>query len=310
MYMNHHLSRPLAALLTAAVMAAPIFASAQATSTPDSALGGISAQIQALLQQIKTLQDNIRQLQQQAISVMTTNAGTTTTRGCRFFDHDFSLGSQGEDVRDLQKILGRDPSIFNASTTGFFGPLTAKAVKKFQEKFGVASSSTGVVGPRTRNFLRDHCEKIGHEDGDRGDDNESGGLPGEREIEHAFGAGSTSPFFIPRPPRPEDRGGQGQGGGGAGGQITAVGSSSIDVRGPNGVTKTIQITATTNIQVFDQLSHQFVAGTIASLTVGQFATINGALGSDGTFTAIGIRVGVPLGTERGGGKDRGGGGDN
>ena len=54
----------------------------------------------------------------------------------------------GEDVRTLQEMLATDPDIYpEGLVTGFFGPLTEKAVKKFQEKSGI--SNVGRVGPQT-----------------------------------------------------------------------------------------------------------------------------------------------------------------
>jgi Putative peptidoglycan binding domain len=68
-------------------------------------------------------------------------------------------GSRGDDVRQLQDLLAQDPAIFaNASSTGFFGKATEEALARYQEKFGIASSSAqGKVGPKTREFLKKRC---------------------------------------------------------------------------------------------------------------------------------------------------------
>lgn len=71
------------------------------------------------------------------------------------------VGSTGEDVRTLQKILNSDSATrVAASGTGsagnestYFGPATSAAVKKFQVKYGIAkagSAGYGYVGPATR----------------------------------------------------------------------------------------------------------------------------------------------------------------
>jgi peptidoglycan recognition protein len=52
------------------------------------------------------------------------------------------LGSRGDDVRELQERLGVQPQ------TGYFGPVTAAAVKNFQRKHGLIAD--GIVGPLTR----------------------------------------------------------------------------------------------------------------------------------------------------------------
>ena len=61
-----------------------------------------------------------------------------------------SVGSRGEDVRALQLYL-------NVESSGYFGPLTRKAVEAFQEKYGIAKAGApgyGDVGPLTRAILK------------------------------------------------------------------------------------------------------------------------------------------------------------
>jgi peptidoglycan hydrolase-like protein with peptidoglycan-binding domain len=84
------------------------------------------------------------------------------------FDRTLTLGSYGEDVRELQKILNSDSStrILGAGSgspgqeTRYFGPLTKAAVIRFQEKYAQKillpnglSAGTGIVGPATRTAL-------------------------------------------------------------------------------------------------------------------------------------------------------------
>ena len=77
------------------------------------------------------------------------------------FDRQLSLGVSGDDVKKLQEFLNNDPDTALSLTgtgskgneTGYYGPLTAEAVGKFQIKHGILKSSNdagyGVVGPRT-----------------------------------------------------------------------------------------------------------------------------------------------------------------
>lgn len=67
------------------------------------------------------------------------------------------LGDKGADVTRLQQLLSEDPSIYpEGLTTGYFGPLTQKAVQRFQKEYGIVSSGDptttgyGLVGPKTR----------------------------------------------------------------------------------------------------------------------------------------------------------------
>ena len=58
------------------------------------------------------------------------------------------LGDTGSEVSALQTFLAADSSIYpEGLVTGFFGPLTEAAVKRYQTEFGI--SAVGRVGPIT-----------------------------------------------------------------------------------------------------------------------------------------------------------------
>jgi len=101
-----------------------------------------SVEILQLLETIKELQKQITALQEQQATLRNEiNQNIQLAR-------QLSLGMSGEDVRTLQEMLATDPDIYpEGLVTGFFGPLTEKAVKKFQEKSGI--SNVGRVGPQT-----------------------------------------------------------------------------------------------------------------------------------------------------------------
>lgn len=65
-----------------------------------------------------------------------------------------SRGSTGDEVRALQSVLAKDAEVYPLGTVnGIFGPATEAAVKKFQEKYGIAEPGDpgyGTVGPKTR----------------------------------------------------------------------------------------------------------------------------------------------------------------
>lgn len=103
---------------------------------------------------------------------------------CMGFPRNLSLGSVGSDVSDLQKILAQDPSVYpQGAVTGYFGPLTAAAVIKFQQVNDIASSSAGFFGPLTRDFLTKRC-----------------GGPGPVRLPPGFMPSSTMSSTPPRPP--------------------------------------------------------------------------------------------------------------
>ncbi|MDP3764100.1 MAG: peptidoglycan-binding domain-containing protein [bacterium] len=58
------------------------------------------------------------------------------------------LGTQGEDVKTLQKFLAKYPEIYpEGLATGYFGLKTQIAVKKWQQKYGI--EPVGIVGLKT-----------------------------------------------------------------------------------------------------------------------------------------------------------------
>ena len=108
-----------------------------------------------LQQQVQGLQEKVAQLQQ-------AKSGSATV--CPTPGKTMKRGSSGDDVTRLQQFLARDKSIYPEGTiTGTYGPLTEKAVQRFQVKNGIASSGTpdttgyGAVGPRTAAAIAAQC---------------------------------------------------------------------------------------------------------------------------------------------------------
>ena len=70
------------------------------------------------------------------------------------FTRPLSVGSTNDDVMRLQTLLATDSTVYpEGLTTGYFGPMTKRAVQRFQEKYGVTTSAGagyGVFGPATR----------------------------------------------------------------------------------------------------------------------------------------------------------------
>lgn len=87
-----------------------------------------------------------------------TPPGQMMKASCITLSRNLSIGSEGSDVRELQQALSEDPeSGFTASSTGYFGPMTARALARFQEHNGIASTTTGFAGPLTRGFFEHRC---------------------------------------------------------------------------------------------------------------------------------------------------------
>lgn len=141
--------------ITLVCIGAPLLASAQTTTSTSTAISNIQSQIQSLLTQLSSLRQQLSQLT--GVVGDATPNNTMASSSCPMIIRDLQLGAQGDDVRQLQDFLARESNIFNASSTGFFGPRTQQAVQEFQRRNGIASSSTGFVGARTRTFLQGRC---------------------------------------------------------------------------------------------------------------------------------------------------------
>ena len=116
----------------------------------------IQAQIDLITQlakQLGDLQTQAKNLQQQTKEVKT--EVRTATEALVESLHE---GSTGDQVKILQTILASDSSIFpEGNITGFFGKLTAQAVKRFQKKNSI--EIVGNVGPKTRAKLNEFLKE-------------------------------------------------------------------------------------------------------------------------------------------------------
>lgn len=78
---------------------------------------------------------------------------------CVALTRNLGEGSSGDDVKKLQELLAANATTtgFTALPTGFFGHITARAMARFQMMHGIASTTTGYVGPLTRGFFERRC---------------------------------------------------------------------------------------------------------------------------------------------------------
>jgi len=67
---------------------------------------------------------------------------------------EFSFGSRGGGVAEVQALLAKDPTLYpEGLVTGWYGPLTRSAVRRFQERVGI--TPTGEVDAATQEKLDD-----------------------------------------------------------------------------------------------------------------------------------------------------------
>lgn len=175
-YMNL-INKQATAGIVIAMAVMPLMASAQTTD--------VQSQIQSLMSQIQALQQQLKALVASSTAAIgmgpwmmgSTTAprlgnvlppGQATKAACIALKRDLRIGSRGDDVKKLQEMLHDDSeNEFSGTPTGFFGQATARAMAKFQQRFGIASSSNGFVGPLTRGFFERRCGE-GLDKDDRG----------------------------------------------------------------------------------------------------------------------------------------------
>jgi peptidoglycan hydrolase-like protein with peptidoglycan-binding domain len=242
------------------------------------------AQTNDVQSQIQSLMNQIHALQQQIVALLasSTVSGFSGINGsstsmipgmpgmplimppgqmgkdmCVTLNRDLHVGSQGDDVKNLQQMLAQDPeSGFSAPPTGVFGPMTAKAMMMFQTKNGIASQGTGMVGPMTRGFFERKCGK-GLEDNKGSVDRQTGGM-----LTGTVSAVSGSSFTLQ----------------------TRDGSKSV----------TVNVSASTTIEVFNASSTPpWSAGSMANIVVGKMAGVQGTPNADGSINAAHVKVGTP-----------------
>ena len=102
--------------------------------------------IESLLKQIEFLKEEIAKLQAQSVP----NNKAINGGFCSLFTRDLYFGMKSEEVKCLQQFLANlGEEIYPEKlVTGYYGPLTQKAVQRYQAMKGIIA--TGYFGPLTR----------------------------------------------------------------------------------------------------------------------------------------------------------------
>lgn len=120
------------------------------TATTTSAL---TTQLQGLLKQVADLQAEMEKLNKQRADLTQQIIDTRIA-----LTKNLREGMTDEEVKVLQELLALDPTVYpEGLVTGYYGPLTTKAVMKFQEKYGI--ETVGMVGPKTLAKLNEEVSK-------------------------------------------------------------------------------------------------------------------------------------------------------
>lgn len=126
--------------LLAITLVLPACVKAQTTATAmEDVMAALRQQMSNLLQQIDKMQEELGKLRGEVVKVEEQIEKLTKR---------LQVGSNDKEVKTLQEFLKQDPEVYpEGLVTGYYGALTEKAVKKFQEKNGI--EAIGVVGPKT-----------------------------------------------------------------------------------------------------------------------------------------------------------------
>lgn len=126
--------------ILAIMLVLPAFTKSQTTSTAtEDVMTALRQQMTNLLQQIDKMQEELGKLRGEVVKVE--EQIEKLTKNLKF-------GSKDKEVETLQEFLKQDPEVYpEGLVTGYYGALTERAVKKFQEKNGI--EAIGVVGPKT-----------------------------------------------------------------------------------------------------------------------------------------------------------------
>ncbi|MHB8660809.1 MAG: fibronectin type III domain-containing protein [Minisyncoccota bacterium] len=144
------------------------------TALPASAATLTTSQVQAvisLLQAFGVASTTISNVQQTLTGAQTDTTTTTTASTTAISSSMIGflrMGDMGDGVKLLQTILAADQSVYpEGLISGTFGPLTQKALERYQRKHGLAQ--VGFVGPKTLQDLDEdlNANPIATENGDQ-----------------------------------------------------------------------------------------------------------------------------------------------
>ena len=133
----------------------PVVAFAEnATSTRNAEI------IENLKRQIEELKAKKKQIEEQAKKLQESRkeAAKNVKDAAKLLKNQLRRGMGGDEVRDLQEFLAEDHDVYpEGLITGFFGPMTENAVRKFQRKHGI--DAVGEIGPKTRARIHELLEE-------------------------------------------------------------------------------------------------------------------------------------------------------
>lgn len=224
----------------------------QAAGLTDVQLNAVSALLRSFGVSSSTV-DSIRGTLDDVTIDTSPDVTKAETKACVRLLRDLTVGSKGDDVKKLQERLAEeDEEDFKVPATGYFGPMTMNAVKKFQEKFGVSPLGTGFVGPMTRHFFEGQCGKE-EKSKDTKDEKLSAAVVGT---------------------------------------IVSFDDPTLVIKTNRGDEREVSLASSTLIKVFTSSSSPAAEGDESDLDAGKRVMVEGTKNADGSITAVRVHVGV------------------
>ncbi|MDP2593970.1 MAG: peptidoglycan-binding protein, partial [bacterium] len=148
------MSKKLASLAAACAFSVALIVpfSAAALTPPYTPTGGLTeAQVSAIISLLQSFGADASVIAKVRVAL---GGNVTPPSSCLNISRNFTLGSTGNDVSNLQNYLIGEGYLTGTNATGYYGSLTAQAVGKLQVALGIVSSASdaayGLFGPRTR----------------------------------------------------------------------------------------------------------------------------------------------------------------
>lgn len=106
--------------------------------------------VTVMMEKIKTLMAQLEELKKQLATVQGEVRET--------LKNGILEGTNSEDMKKIQELLATDPAIYpEGKVTGYFGPLTKEAIKRFQTKHNL--DATGIVDDETKELMESYLSE-------------------------------------------------------------------------------------------------------------------------------------------------------
>lgn len=133
----------LSGLFFVALVTIAVVPSSVRAETTSSSVSGMLELLQSLMKQVEALQKQLAALK-----------GDISDE----IRDGLKEGMTNDDIRKIQELLATDPDIYpKGLASGYYGPLTKDAVKKFQKRHGL--EETGIIDNETKKLMQEYFKE-------------------------------------------------------------------------------------------------------------------------------------------------------